>query len=71
MSHDEDGAIYVALFNLSEKPSTVKVQLEDIGCEGTFRVRSLWEQKALGETDVEVSAELLPHGAALYRLEKA
>ncbi len=71
MSHDEDGAIYVALFNLSEKPRTVKVQLEEIGCEGTFRVRSLWEQKALGETDVEVSAELLPHGAALYRLEKA
>lgn len=71
MSRDEDGAVYVALFNLSEKPSTVKVQLEELGCEGSFRVRDLWNHKDLGETTAEVSAELLPHGAALYRLEKA
>ena len=39
---------YLALFNLAEKPASVKFELEHEMLRGKYKVRDLWAQKDLG-----------------------
>lgn len=67
----EDGSIYVALFNKSDKPSTVSASFRDLGpkgIRGPYKAKDLWsgaEQTFSGQ----VSTALAPHACALWRLE--
>ncbi|OPJ58044.1 glycoside hydrolase family 27 protein [Clostridium oryzae] len=69
VSEDEDGARYIALFNLSDKQLTVEADLSELELK-TVSVRDLWEHKDLGKAEGTVSALLPAHGSVLYRLEK-
>ncbi len=64
---------YVALFNTRDTGSNsvvarVAVKLADLGFTGDCSYRDLWAQKDLGKIVAELSVELPPHGAALYRV---
>jgi hypothetical protein len=64
---------YVALFNTRDVGSNsvaarVAVKLADLGFTGDGKYRDLWAQNDLGQVAAELSVELPPHGAALYRV---
>ncbi len=64
---------YVALFNTRNVGSNnvaarVAVKLAELGFAGECAYRDLWAQKDLGKVATELSVELPPHGAALYRV---
>ncbi len=66
---DEDGSLYVALFNLSDELQTVACPLEELGVSTIkAEVRDLWQKKNLGIVETELSAELPAHDAALLKL---
>ncbi|MBE0339633.1 glycoside hydrolase family 27 protein [Paenibacillus sp. 23TSA30-6] len=68
-SHNEEGHIYAALFNAGDEASRVRVSLQDLGIEGQTSGRDLWNRVDLGTLEQELSADLPPHGAALFMLK--
>jgi hypothetical protein len=66
-SRDEDGALYVALFNAGEQADTVAVKLSQLGLTEAPQVRSLWAREDLGVLN-ELSFSLPPHGSLLLKL---
>ncbi|MBR1810319.1 MAG: glycoside hydrolase family 27 protein [Clostridia bacterium] len=63
-----DGAAVVALFNLTETKRTVSVTLRELGLDGKYTLFDLWKQKAIGEAETAISAELNPTASVMYRL---
>ncbi|MCR5293735.1 MAG: glycoside hydrolase family 27 protein [Lachnospiraceae bacterium] len=69
MSRDaENGAVYLALFNLSDERAAVSAELEDLGLSGSRHVRDLWERRTLADVIGRIAAELPAHGAAVFAL---
>ena len=67
MSHDADGSVYIALFNLLEKRA--EVSIEDDVCGFEPRVfRDLWQHREVTMPMGRIAAQLPPHGAALYKI---
>lgn len=64
----EDGSVYVALFNLSERKQVVTASFSDLEIKGKYVVRDLWAQKDVGEDDEGVQTVLPPHAASVYKL---
>jgi hypothetical protein len=67
VNRTKDGAIYLALFNLSDEPRTVSCSLSALDLEKAS-VRDVWAQTDEGVIESALSARLSPHGARLYRL---
>lgn len=68
-SHDEEGNVFVALFNLRDEPSEVSVSLSQLGLDGgSFRVRDLWSRTDAGTANSALSRQLPPHASALLKL---
>jgi alpha-galactosidase len=62
-------AKYVALFNLADsQPEKIAVSWSELGLRGQCAVRDLWLRKNAGTYQRNFSAEIPPHGAALYRI---
>jgi len=68
MSEAGDGAVNVALFNLSDEKKVIHCPLNRIGMQKA-NVRDLWKRQDVSITEEEVFAEINPHGAVLYRLK--
>jgi hypothetical protein len=68
--HAETGQTYVALFNLREDESEVSVTLEQLGIDGSFTVRDLWQHRDIGTVSERISVTLPPHASAFYALTK-
>ena len=64
----ETGDTYLALFNLRGADREVAVRLDRLGLGPLVGVRDLWTGRELGPAASRISAPLLAHGAALYRL---
>jgi alpha-galactosidase len=64
----EDGSLAVGLFNLAENSREVTVQWGALGIEGRQRVRDVWRQTDLGESEKEYSVPIARHGVMLIRL---
>jgi alpha-galactosidase len=63
------GELYVALFNLSDRPQTISYPVQALGARSTSgAVRDLWERKDLGQRDL-LKAALEPHACILYRIK--
>lgn len=70
-SESVDGQyVYVAFFNLGDQKKNVSVNLDRLGLNGKARVRDLWEKKDLPAASAGLNADVPPHGAKLFRLEK-
>jgi len=74
-----DGTFAVALFNRGAMPGKVAVKWEDLGktlaqgpgLAGKQRVRDLWKQKDLGESENGYEATVPRHGAQLLKVGRA
>lgn len=67
MSHDADGSVYIALFNLSDMRLEVSVS-EDVCGFAPRAVRDLWQHREVTMPAGRISAQLPPHGSALYKI---
>jgi alpha-galactosidase len=59
---------YVALFNATGAPASVRVRLADLGLGDAANVRDLWLHRDDGPCGPDFAPALPPHGAGLYRL---
>ncbi len=66
----ESGAVYLALFNLSEEPLTVEVPQKELGLKGRKGLTDLWTGEKSRTKGEGISASLAPHACVLYRIGK-
>jgi hypothetical protein len=64
----EDGSLAVGLFNKSDRPLSVPVDLKNLDISGKWEMRDLWSQVDLGKVQTHFEMKTLPHGARLVRL---
>ncbi len=64
----DSGDRFVALFNLSDQPAEVALNLEWEGIRGKHKVRDLWRRTTDGVVEGRLGRTLPAHGAGLYRL---
>jgi hypothetical protein len=67
-ARNQSGAVYVALFNVGDEPSTVSAAWTDLGLTGPRTVRDLWKREDAGRAEGSVERRVPPHGAALLKL---
>ncbi len=70
-AHSPTGSTYLALFNPGDKPSRPGVDLRWLDLRESVRVRDLWARRDIGTVADRVEADVPPHGAALFRLDRA
>jgi hypothetical protein len=63
-----DGSIALGLFNKSEQPIYVPVDLQDLGLKGKPEMRDLWTQTDLGKVRGHFEMKVYPHGARMITL---
>jgi alpha-galactosidase len=66
----EDGSKAVGLFNLTEEPLNIPVDLKDLNLKGRWNLRDLWRQTNLGAVEQHFEMNVLPHGAMLIKIAK-
>ena len=66
----EDGSKAIGLFNLTEKPLNIPVDLKDLKLKGRWNMRDLWRQTDLGAVEQHFEMNVLPHGAMLIKMAK-
>ncbi|HNW76044.1 MAG TPA: putative Ig domain-containing protein [Bacteroidales bacterium] len=66
----EDSTVVVGLFNLTEDPIYVPVNLKNIPLEGKWHLRDVWSQKCLGKVENHIEVKVLPHGARMLRFKR-
>ncbi len=63
------GVIYLAMFNLEDKPQTIEFNFDSVpGMKGSYKVRNLLTNKNLGISKSLIKASIGPHGAELLKL---
>lgn len=67
----EDGTKAVGLFNKTEKPMYIPMNLASLLIDGKFALRDLWRQRDLGWVKSHFEMRTEPHGARLIRLSPA
>ncbi|MNN23166.1 Alpha-galactosidase A precursor [compost metagenome] len=69
IAKDNEGAVYAALFNVGDDAATVSVSMVQLGLTHNPQGKELWTGERANVSDGQLSANLPPHGTALYRLE--
>lgn len=59
----------IALYNPTDEPQTVKVDMKDLDLDGKVKMRDLMKQKNAGTVEGIWSETVAPHGVRLYHLE--
>jgi len=67
----EGNAIYLAIFNISDEPEPIKIEvsLADLGLTGEVTIMDLWTGKAIGNFEGAFSQNLAAHSSGLYKIE--
>ena len=66
----EDGSKVVGLFNLTENPLYIPLDLKDLSLKERCNLRDLWRQADLGKVETHFEMKVLPHGVALLKIAK-
>ncbi|WP_110933895.1 glycoside hydrolase family 27 protein [Paenibacillus bouchesdurhonensis] len=64
----QDGSLYVACFNTGETSLDISFPISILGATSPIQAKELWTGAA-NEIQGSLSASVLPHGAALFRLD--
>jgi alpha-galactosidase len=63
-----DSTVVVGVFNMTEKPLYVPLNMENLQLDGKWYLRDLWKQQCLGRVMDRFEVKVVPHGARLLRL---
>jgi alpha-galactosidase len=66
----EGGDVAVGLFNRSGKSADASITWNELGISGTYRIRDLWRQQDVGESDKNYTAQVAVHGVRFVRLTR-
>jgi hypothetical protein len=66
----EDGSKAIGLFNLTEEPINVPVNMKELKLTGRWNMRDLWRQSDLGAIEKHFEINVLPHGVMLLKIAK-
>jgi hypothetical protein len=66
----ENGAKAVGIFNKTEKPLYIPVEMKDLQIEGKWSMRDVWSQSDLGKVRGHFEMKTRPHGARMVVLSK-
>ena len=61
-------ARYLAVFNLGERDTNIRVQWPQLALPETCVLRDLWEKKDVGEIKGEYAFRVAPHASGLYKV---
>jgi len=64
----EDGAMAVGLFNRGEVRTKGTVTWKNIGLRGRQKVRDLWRQQDVAESEEDFTTDIAPHGVRLIKV---
>ena len=64
----ETGDKFLAFFNASESIEEINIRFEQLGLSGKHTVKDLWSGEDLGNFEDDFSADIMIHGAGLYRI---
>ena len=67
-SANRDGSVAVALFNRGETPVEVATTWAALKLSGNRRIRDLWRQTDLPNSDSKLEKIVSPHGAELFKI---
>lgn len=62
--------VYLALFNLGDKPTEVSTTLKELNLQGEYKLTEMWQNKDKGTTSDLISVQLPPHTSILYKIHK-
>lgn len=67
--NSNSGEVYLALFNISddEKPVEIKINLKDLGLNGSVKAVNMWTGESSGEVSSNFSQSIKPHASGLYK----
>lgn len=69
-SYDEDGSIYVAMFNAHNGASEMEISFRALEIEGRYRVRDLWTHEDLGIQTEYLHSNVPVHGVFHVKMSK-
>lgn len=61
---------YLAMFNIGDENQEVTCHFKKFELSSKWKVEDLWKQESIGTRSKQISADLPPHGAVLYKLNK-
>ena len=64
-----DGSYAVGLFNRSESPAPITLELKEIGRSGSLQIRDLWAHRDLGSFKDSYTVTVAKHGAAMLKVK--
>lgn len=64
------GETYLALFNISETPLEIKVNLEDLGLRGKATIVEMWKSDKVELVNGVIGQEIAPHASRLLSITK-
>jgi hypothetical protein len=64
-----DGNKAIGVFNMTEKNQLVHLSWTELKLAGKFKIRDLWRQKDLGQSD-HYDFKIPPHGVSLVKIIK-
>ncbi|HET7118283.1 MAG TPA: glycoside hydrolase family 27 protein [Hanamia sp.] len=65
-----DGDVAIAILNRSDATQTSTINFSDLGLEGKYEIRDLWQHKVIGKKEKGWKGNVLSHETKLFRLKK-
>ena len=66
----DKGDVAIAILNRSDAPQKADVNFSDLGLDGKYEIRDLWQHKVIGKKEKNWKGEVVSHETKLFRLKK-
>jgi hypothetical protein len=67
---DEDGGMYLAVFNTGLEEASIETSFSKLGLTGTYILRDVWKRENIGQEARSIVLLVPAHGARLLKLER-
>lgn len=65
-----NGEVAIAILNRSNATQNASFELKDLGLNGKYEIRDLWQHKIIGKKEKNWKGKVLTHETKLFRLKK-
>lgn len=65
-----NGDVAIAILNRSDATQKADINFGDLGLDGKYEIRDLWQHKVIGKKDKDWKGNILSHETKLFRLKK-
>jgi alpha-galactosidase len=65
-----NGDVAIAILNRSSATQDASFDFKDLGLDGKYEIRDLWQHKIIGKKEKNWKGKVLSHETKLFRLKK-